>query len=229
MAGLVGPPTKPSERAGRCVGPEAPLVLGSASPRRRDILASLGVPFRVLPGDAAECVLPGESAPSFLERVVQDKLASVRSRCCAGAEAPPPAVLVADTIVVLDDEIFGKPSDRSRAAECLRRLCGRTHQVMTRYLAAEPALGGRCYAQRTVVSDVQLRSASEAEVQRYAASGEGLDKAGAYAVQGLGAFLVEGIRGSYTNVVGLPACELVSDLLACGLLSAFPMVSAPAA
>lgn len=216
-------------RADRSVGPGERLVLGSASPRRRDLLASLGLPFRMLPGHAEECLLPGESALSFLQRVTQDKLAAVRSRCAAELAVPPPAILVADTIVVLGDSILGKPSGVQQAAESLRRLCGRTHRVMTRYLVAEAEAGGGCYAARTVVSEVEMRSATESEVLRYASSGEGLDKAGAYAVQGLGAFLVEGIRGSYTNVVGLPACELVSDLLACGLLAAFPIAPAPAA
>jgi septum formation protein len=128
---------------------------------------------------------------------------------------------VADTIVVLDGDVLGKPRDVADAEALLKRLSGRTHTVYTRYAlaaadAAEPAL------ERTVASQVTLRAAEPEELARYAATREGLDKAGAYAVQGIGAFLVEAISGSYTNVVGLPVCEVVLDLKRLGLLAGFP-------
>ncbi|HTV18705.1 MAG TPA: Maf family protein, partial [Polyangiaceae bacterium] len=133
---------------------------------------------------------------------------------------------VADTTVVIDDQILGKPADVAEAVATLSRLVGRSHEVFTRYAIgrAEPGAGALLGA-RTVRTEVRLRRASAAEVDAYARTGEGLDKAGAYAAQGIGTFLVEGVTGSYSNVVGLPACELVSDLTALGLLQGFPAVA----
>ena len=195
-----------------------PLLLGSASPRRRDILRGLGLPIRVEPSDILEAALPGEEALAYVTRIVSEKLAAVAARA-AGEFA---AVLVADTIVVVDQVVLGKPRDVADAERLLGLIAGRTHTVYTRYalsLAAEPA---QAAVARTVATEVTLRAADGAELARYAASGEGLDKAGAYAAQGLGAFLIERIAGSYSNVVGLPACELVLDLRDLGLLQAFP-------
>ncbi|HEY3498590.1 MAG TPA: nucleoside triphosphate pyrophosphatase [Polyangiaceae bacterium] len=194
-----------------------PLVLGSASPRRREILANLRIPFRVLPADVPEEVRPDEAPEAFSARIVSDKLAGVAGRARAEARA---ALLVADTIVVVDGDILNKPSDYDDAERLLGRIVGRSHIVFTRY--AIGAADGALLAARTVESEVWLRAASAAEIRGYARTGEGLDKAGAYAIQGIGAFLIERIRGSYTNVVGLPACEVVSDLLAAGLLESFP-------
>jgi septum formation protein len=195
-------------------------------------LASLGIPFVVLPGNIAEELLPGERPPAYLERIALGKLAAVQSLLeqrgpgLPAAAVSAPAVLVADTIVVLDEEILGKPLDVADAAAILSRLVGRTHTVFTRYILgsplAEAGAGGGVYAARTVATAVKLRAASTAEVRAYAATGEGLDKAGAYAAQGIGAFLVEAVEGSYTNVVGLPACEVVADLLRLALLADFP-------
>jgi septum formation protein len=194
-----------------------PLVLGSASPRRREILANLGFPLRVLPADVPEEVHAEEAPEPYIERIVADKLAAVgvkaRGEPCAG-------VLVADTIVVVDGDILGKPSDHADAERLLSRITGRSHVVLTRY--AIGAADGTLARSRTVRSEVWLRAASAAEIRGYARTGEGLDKAGAYAIQGIGAFLIERIAGSYTNVVGLPACEVVNDLLATGLIESFP-------
>jgi septum formation protein len=195
-----------------------PLILGSASPRRREILASLGVPIRVVPGDADETQRRGDSPAAYLARVVRHKLEDVARRI----DAPAPGVVVADTIVVVDDDILGKPRDESEARHLLGRIVGRSHVVQTRYaIAVFPDLAAP-RVERTVESRVTMRTASAEEVARYAATGEGLDKAGAYAAQGIGAFLVEKIDGSFSNVVGLPACELVLDLIAAGLLGPFP-------
>jgi len=204
-----------------------PLLLGSASPRRKDILASLRLPFVVLPADIVEDVLPGEGPQEYLERIASAKLDAIWSRLeregvPEGAAEGVAAVLVADTTVVIDGQIVGKPADHSDAAATLTRLVGRTHEVFTRYLLAgaqrspAPSLG------RTVRTEVTLRAATAAEVDAYARTGEGLDKAGAYAAQGIGSFLVEGVIGSYSNVVGLPACELVTDLVTLGLIGVFP-------
>lgn len=205
-----------------------PLLLGSASPRRRDILASLRLPFVVLAADIAEDVLAGETPGTYLERIVLAKLEAVwsrleRERLPALASNGVAAVLVADTTVVIDGAIVGKPADTADAAATLARLVGRSHEVFTRYAIGRGARGqGAVLVARTVRTEVSLRSATPAEVHAYARTGEGLDKAGAYAAQGIGAFLVEGVTGSYSNVVGLPACELVRDLTALGLVETFP-------
>nr|UXE44728.1 dTTP/UTP pyrophosphatase [uncultured bacterium] len=194
-----------------------PLILGSASPRRREILASLGIPCSIEPAAVDEGTLSGENPEQYLERVVERKRAAVVGRAAADE---PRALLVADTSVTLDGEILGKPADEADAERLLSALCGREHRVLTRY-----ALGltdGAVFVARTVATRVWMRAASRAEIRGYARTGEGLDKAGAYAVQGHGAFLVERIDGSYTNVVGLPACELVLDLTASGLIGPYP-------
>jgi len=199
------------------ISEKSPLILGSASPRRREILTNLRLPLRVLPADVPEEVRPGESAGSYIERIASDKLSGVASR----AKGEPSAgLLVADTIVVVDGDILGKPSDVLDAERLLGRIVGRGHIVFTRYAIGSPE--GVLLAARTVRSEVWLRAASRSEIEGYARTGEGLDKAGAYAIQGVGAFLIERIEGSYTNVVGLPACEVVSDLIATGLLESFP-------
>ena len=197
----------------------SPLVLGSASPRRRDILAGLGIPLRVAPANVPEAELPDEAPLAYLERIVLDKL---RGAARALREGPGSALLVADTIVVLDGLVLGKPNDVEDAVRLLERLSGRTHRVFTRYAIARADVPAEPVTARTVESSVTLRGASPAELEGYARTGEGLDKAGAYAIQGVGAFLVERIEGSYTNVVGLPACEVVQDLLGAGLLERFP-------
>ncbi len=194
-------------------------MLGSGSPRRRDILTGLGIPLHVAAPNVPEQELPGEAPLAYLERIVRDKLGGSAPTLRAGTFS---AVLVADTIVVLDDAILGKPNDVADACTLLRRLAGRTHRVYTRYAVARAGAPLEPVAQRTVESSVTLRAASASEIEGYARTGEGLDKAGAYAIQGVGAFLVERIEGSYTNVVGLPACEVVVDLIAAGLLERFP-------
>jgi nucleoside triphosphate pyrophosphatase len=208
-----------------------PLVLGSASPRRSAILSSLRIPFVVLPADIDEDVQAGESPPAYLERIALAKLAAVWSRIAAAGEvhgAPDgvAAILVADTTVVIDDTIVGKPLDVADAVATLSRLVGRTHTVLTRYLIGRAApLGGGAdvLAARTTTTRVNLREAGAEEVLLYARTGEGLDKAGAYAAQGIGAFLVQGVEGSYSNVIGLPACELICDLRQSGLIAHYPM------
>jgi septum formation protein len=198
---------------------ETPLVLGSASPRRLALLSELGLAVRVVTAAIDEAPEPGEAADAYLARVVRDKLRAVASELDA---APFAALLVADTSVVVDGEILGKPEDATDAERLLRLIVGRTHTVFTRYAIALPADPARPARERTVATNVQMRAATAAEIAGYARSGEGLDKAGAYAVQGLGSFLVERIEGSYANVVGLPVCEVVVDLRDLGLLDRFP-------
>ncbi|AUX45743.1 septum formation inhibitor Maf [Sorangium cellulosum] len=207
-----------------------PLLLGSGSPRRREILTTLGLPLRVAAADVDEARRPDEGAAAYLERVVLAKLeAARRLPQAAGAGA----VLVADTAVILGDAILGKPRDEADARAMLRALSGREHEVWTRFAIAgggqvelaPPAAPGRDGALHveTVMTRVRFRELGDDEVASYAATGEGLDKAGAYAIQGVGAFAVARIDGSYSNVVGLPACEVIAALRAAGLLARFPL------
>lgn len=207
-----------------------PLVLGSQSPRRLEILRGLGVPIRVCPAEVDETRLPGEPAADYVRRVTADKFEAVAARLVADPElttAPWGGLLTADTTVVVDGEILGKPEDLADAVRLLERIAGRSHRVLTCYAVGGPDEPGTIAVTRTVESTVTLRPASIAELSRYAATGEGLDKAGAYAVQGIGAYLIERIEGSYTNVVGLPACELIVDLQRIGLLGPFPLDCEP--
>lgn len=191
-----------------------PLVLGSGSPRRREIVSALGLPFQVLAADIDEAVLPGEPALAYLERIAAEKLAGVRARLGAAAHA---AILVADTSVVVDGDVLGKPSDIADAVRLFSRISGRVHSVYTRYAIGLAGVEGVSVA-RTVETHVHIRAASVDEIRAYAATGEGLDKAGAYAAQGIGSFFIERVVGSYSNVVGLPACEVLTDLRALGLV-----------
>lgn len=193
------------------------IFLASGSPRRREILTTLGLPFEAAGVDADESRRPGEGVDMYLERVVDEK------RRLAEAEASRRGlglVLVADTVVVLEGRLLGKPTDDGDNAAMLRALSGRSHQVMTRFALVrrgDPALA------QTVVTDVRFRDLEADEVAAYVATGEGRDKAGGYAVQGIGGFAVASINGSYTNVVGLPACELVVALRRLGALGTFPL------
>jgi len=200
------------------ISAQTPLVLGSASPRRKDILSGLGLPLRVEPADIPEHVAPAEQPLDYVSRIVAEKLRAVAGRA-SGAFS---AILVADTVVVIDGDVLGKPENEADAARLLGRIVGRTHTVYTGYAISLADAPAAIRVARTVATEVTLRAASSDEITRYAASGEGLDKAGAYAAQGLGAFLIERIVGSYSNVVGLPACEVVLDLRTLGLLEHFP-------
>lgn len=210
-----------------------PLILGSGSPRRRDILSALGLPFQVLAADIDESLRLAEPALEYLERIVLGKLAGVRARLDAADESSSvnaryAAILVADTSVVVDGDVLGKPSDEADAVRLFSRIAGRAHTVYTRY--AVQRLGeDQVTRARTVETTVYIRAASDSEICAYAATGEGLDKAGAYAAQGIGAFFVERIEGSYSNVVGLPACEVLADLRALGLVSGTLWAAASAA
>lgn len=191
-----------------------PLVLGSGSPRRREIISALGLPFRVLAADIDESLLEAEPALAYLERIAAAKLAGVRARL--GAELYS-VVLVADTSVVIDGDVLGKPSDVEDAVRLFSRIAGRAHTVYTRYAIGLPGETEARVA-RTVATEVHVRAAEPSEIRAYAATGEGLDKAGAYAAQGIGSFFIERVVGSYSNVVGLPACEVLADLRALGLI-----------
>jgi len=192
-----------------------PLVLGSGSPRRREIVSALGLPFQVLAADIDEDRRPAEPPLVYLERIASEKLAGVRARLGSTVHA---AILVADTTVVIDGDVLGKPADVEDAARLFARIAGRVHSVYTRYAIGVCGDPGVSVA-RTVETEVQIRGADSAEIRAYAATGEGLDKAGAYAAQGIGSFFIERVVGSYSNVVGLPACEVLADLRRLGLVT----------
>jgi septum formation protein len=193
---------------------DAPLVLGSASPRRREILDRAGVVHVVVAGSADETVLPHEAPGHYLERVVLAKLDAVRAVLPASLATSP--ILVADTSVILDGDILGKPQDALEARAMLVRLSGRDHHVHTRFVIALAGSVEPAHAE-TVSSQVTFRALGRSEVEANVASGEGMDKAGGYAVQGLASAYVSRILGSYTNVMGLPASEVVVALRRLGI------------
>jgi len=178
------------------MGTKAPIVLASSSPRRREILEALGVPFRVAPADVDETPLPGEAADAFVLR-----LASAKAAAAAAADGE--VVIGADTAVVIDGRILGKPVDADDALAMLAALSGRAHRVLTG-IAVRTAEGTRTALSDTVV---EFRDIGRDEALAYWQSGEPRDKAGAYAIQGLGGAFVARIAGSYSGVVGLPAFE----------------------
>jgi septum formation protein len=182
---------------------ESPVVLASASPRRRQLLEMLRIPFEVAPSGIDEVVRPGEEPRAYVVRVAREKAAAVAAR------RPGAVVLAADTEVVLDGDVFGKPRDAAGAVAMLRRLQGRTHQVLTGVAVAQDAR----LEHALDVSAVTFRPADDATLAAYVATGEPLDKAGAYAVQGLGSVLIERIEGDVFGVMGLPL-RLAVDLLA---------------
>jgi len=184
------------------------IILASASPRRAELLRTLGVPFEVVVADGAE---PAMEAADDVAAWVE---AAARAKAAAVAVIHPEALIVAaDTIVVWDGEILGKPQDEREAAAMLRRLSGRTHQVYTGLCVWR---GGQAQTSH-VVTQVTFRPLSAALIDAYVATGEPMDKAGAYGIQGKGALLVEKIDGCYFNVVGLPLVRLAEMLEAAGV------------
>jgi septum formation protein len=173
-----------------------PLILASASPRRAEILTSLGIPFMLRPVDIPEDPLPGETAEAAAAR-----LAAAKAQAAARRD-PDSWVLAADTLVFLDGAILGKPLDDADAASMLRRLAGREHGVVTALNLRRGEGPARGVAE---VSRVRFGPLDEAEIAWYVSTGEPRDKAGAYGVQGFGARFIEEIHGSFTNVMGLPA------------------------
>ena len=170
------------------------LVLASGSPRRRQLLAGLGIEAEVRPADVDETPLAGEAAEPYVLRLAASK-ARARGK---GDEL----VLAADTVVVLDGDLLGKPRDPDDARHMLRRLSGRDHEVLTGVAVFHPARD-RSWSE-VARTRVEMARLSAQEIDWYVASGEPMDKAGAYAIQGLGALFVERLEGNYSNVVGLP-------------------------
>lgn len=179
------------------------IILASASPRRAELLRQMGVSFETRPADIDETPMPGELPGDYVLRLAREKALAV------GQLAPEAIVLGSDTSVVLDDRILGKPATEADAVETLEALSGRTHQVLT---AVAVVVDGYPEA-RLVTTDVRFRTLRPDEVSAYVRTGEPMDKAGSYGIQGLGGIFVESLQGSYSAVVGLPLQE-TADLLA---------------
>ena len=187
------------------------LVLASGSPRRREMLGGLGLAFEVSPADIDESPRAGEAPEAYVLRLAREKAAAVAAR------RPGALVLAADTTVALGAELLGKPADAAEARAMLVRLSGRAHDVFTGVALAEAGAAPRGERQVVVRTRVHFRALGEAEMAWYAGCGEPLDKAGGYAVQGKGAFLVERVEGSPSNVIGLPLGETLALLAAAGV------------
>ena len=186
-----------------------PLVLASGSPRRRELLAQMGLPFEVAVSDVPETL-----DPSLAPEAQAVALAERKARAVA-PNVPDALILGADTIVVLDREILGKPADEADAGAMLRRLAGREHQVITGLALIDVASGE--VRRAAVETTVHMRPLTDEDIAAYVATGEPADKAGAYAIQGLGNAPVDRIDGCWTNVVGLPLCAVAELFTASGV------------
>lgn len=186
------------------------LILASESPRRRYLLEQAGLSFSVIPSGFDESSVSLSSPEIYVKTLAEAKAGEVAEKY------PHSWVIAADTIVWIDNEILGKPAAKAEARAMLKRLSGRIHKVFTGYCVC-------CKAEKrqfseTLITQVLFKELSEEEIEWYIHTKEPFDKAGAYAIQGLGTFLVKSIKGSYTNVVGLPVCEVIEILIREGLV-----------
>lgn len=191
----------------------ADLVLASASPRRAELLRQLGVAFVQQPADIDETAVPGESAEDYVVRLAREK--ALACEYAMGDQQRP--VLAADTCVVLDDQLLGKPDDRMDALAMLARLSGREHLVLTAVCLRWREQEHQCVSE----TRVQFISLQRQQVEAYIDTGEPFDKAGAYGIQGLAAAFVDTLAGSYSGVVGLPLAQTWQLLQQCGIATAF--------
>lgn len=190
------------------------LILASASPRRRELLEGLGLCLAIEPVDIDESTRNGEPVREYAVRLAAEKCDAAIARL----GSPVQAVLAADTIVSLGNEILGKPADENEATQMLQRLGGHRHEVLTAYRIRRADR----LIERLVTTLVHFRSLDVKEVVAYLLSGEWKGKAGAYAIQGIAGSFVTDIRGSFTNVVGLPVAEVIADLRALEALPGYP-------
>ena len=181
------------------------IILASQSPRRRYLLEHAGLTFKVIPSDLDESTVPLATPAAYACEMAQIKAARV------ARTYPDWWVIGADTIVVVDETICGKPQSLDEARRMLMLLSGRTHQVLTGY--SIQCSGQNYVFTETIQTDVEFKQLNAQEVEWYLQTGEPFDKAGAYAIQGIGTFLVKRINGSYSNVVGLPVCEVIEQLI----------------
>mgnify|MGYP001030535378 CR=1 FL=1 len=182
------------------------VLLASASPRRRQLLRAAGIHFEAVASNIPEMKEEGETPEEFAQRIAVQKAEQVR----ASRPAEQRPIVAADTVVVVDEQVLGKPASASEAAAMLRRLSGRSHRVITGLCVLDPLSGRRLV--QAVVTVVRFAPLTEEEVREYVASGEPRDKAGAYAIQGLASRFVKSIEGCYFNVVGLPVPTLYGML-----------------
>ena len=195
------------------------LYLASQSPRRRELLGRLGLPFGIIDLDLPEERQPGEPAEDYVRRVAREKAGAGLLKVVANPSA---VVLGSDTEVVLDDEVFGKPRDAEDAAAMLRKLSGRTHQVISAVSLVSPARE----VQTVSISDVSFAALTEAQIAGYLSGDQWQGKAGAYAIQGFAETFITRLSGSYTGVMGLPIFETAALLRQFGLEPVPPVVAA---
>ena len=190
------------------------LILASKSPRRRYLLEQAGLKFSVIPSSIDETKIP-LSPPETYVRILSEAKANDISK-----KYPEKWVIGADTIVCIDDAVLGKPSSKQNARSMLQQLSGRTHQVVTGYALVHQSKQKRITD--AVRTDVRFKALTEEEIEWYIHTSEPFDKAGGYAIQGLGTSLVKAVSGSYTNVVGLPVCEVIELLYSEGVIRPGP-------
>lgn len=190
------------------------LILGSSSPRRRELLSVVGLSYEVIKPDTEEVPRHGEAPHAYVLRNALEKGAAVVEMVRPRLASYPDGVIVisADTIVVLDEDILEKPQDESHAAAMLQRLSGRTHTVLSGVSLRSFGVVEPKESHFVTTTRVSLKSLSSAEIRSYIRTGEPLDKAGGYAAQGIGSYMVDRIDGSYANVVGLPISQVVEVL-----------------
>jgi septum formation protein len=197
------------------------LILASASPRRADLLRAAGFDLEIVPAEVDESLHAGETPGGYVQRLALAKAVRVqellRTRSPLGDDLPAPAILGADTVVLVDGEILGKPRDAADGRDMLRRLSGRAHDVIT----GVSLLRGAFALDDFGVTTVHFEPLTEQEIEWYTGSGEGLDKAGGYAIQGLASRFIPRIEGSYSNVVGLPIESVYRLMQELERLSAF--------
>ncbi|CAG7631085.1 dTTP/UTP pyrophosphatase [Paenibacillus solanacearum] len=194
------------------IASEKPIILASSSPRRQELIRSLNLPYEIIVSSVDESTEPGLSPADIVEQLSGRKAQAVYERCKAEARYGNGGVVVgSDTIVVLDGEVLGKPKDGEDALRMLRALQGREHEVFSGVAVIDMQTGERHVSHRR--TNVRMKPLDDEKIRRYIATGEPMDKAGSYGIQGLGATIVEEIVGDYFSVVGLPM-SLLSDLLA---------------
>ncbi|MGD9046368.1 MAG: nucleoside triphosphate pyrophosphatase [Desulfobacterales bacterium] len=186
------------------------LILASKSPRRKDLLEQAGLKFSIIPSDFDESSVRMSDPESYVQTLAKAKAIDISEKYADSW------VLGADTIVLIDASILGKPGSKEEARFMLKRLSGKMHQVITGYCLCRKVK--KDIISGTVKTNVQFKTLRDAEIEWYIQTGEPFDKAGAYAIQGIGAFLVKSIDGSYTNVVGLPVCEVIEHLISEGVV-----------
>ena len=192
------------------------LILASKSPRRSELLRQVGLEFEVIPSGVEENFVKGESPQGHVIRLAEAKARQV------GSKYPERWVVAADTIVYINGSLLGKPDNRQEALEMLRCLSGQEHWVLTGFAVCHLAKGKA--DKEAVQTAVKMKKLDPVEMEWYVQTGEPFDKAGGYAIQGIGSFMIESIRGSYTNVVGLPLCELIRMLGRLGAIATHPKI-----